>query len=234
MSSSSPLTHDGIGRLCNIHGEPNGFSPIIQILKVLPVNQGVKGSDGGQKSRYRAILSDGNHHCQGMLATQHNHWVESGVLCDNVLVKVADFMKNDVQNRPLIILLKFEVVDGPMTKIGTPTDIGMIGSLKSLGNGGGERHGNGNGNGDNDVALIVTMDVINSLLDLMGRKTMNGVEMKIDDDLMFESQYPDVAKFHAMYWDRKEKELRRYIRLYEEQDDVVDTNELSEMFSGKR
>jgi len=98
----------------------------------------------------------------------------------------------------------------------------------------GNGNGNGNGNGDNDVALIVTMDVINSLLDLMGRKTMNGVEMKIDDDLMFESQYPDVAKFHAMYWDRKEKELRRYIRLYEEQDDVVDTNELSEMFSGKR
>ncbi len=45
-------------------------------------------------------------------------------------------MKNDIQNRPLIILLKFDIIDGPMTKIGSPQDIGEIGNLRSLGGGG--------------------------------------------------------------------------------------------------
>ena len=96
----------------------------------------------------QVILSDGVHHCQGMIATQHNHLVDSGVLHDNVLVKVSNFMKNDIQNRPLIILLKFEIVDGPMDKIGSPTDIGIIGNLKSLDNGGSLRRG-GNGGATN-------------------------------------------------------------------------------------
>jgi len=68
---------------------------------------------------------------------------------------------------------------------------------------------------DDDTSDIVTKDVINGLLELMGRKTVNGMEMKIDDDLYFESKFPDIAKLHAMYWEKRELKLEKYIQLYQ-------------------
>ena len=62
---------------------------------------------------------------------------------------------------------------------------------------------------EDDMSDMATLDVINFLLELMGRKTVNGMEMKIDDDLIFESRYSDIAKMHALYWDKKEAELTK-------------------------
>ncbi len=87
---------------------------------------------------------------------------------------------------------------------------------------------------NNDMSIIVTMDVINSLLELMGRKTTNGFEMKIDDDLNFVSQFNEVAKKHSLYWDLKEMQLEKYIRLYEEEEDKIDTKELNHVLFGTK
>lgn len=86
---------------------------------------------------------------------------------------------------------------------------------------------------EDDASVIVTIDVINSLLELMGKKTRNGIEMKLDDDLTFETQFTQIAETHALYWEQRELALRKYVRLYEREDDMVDTLELNEVLFGK-
>ncbi len=85
-----------------------------------------------------------------------------------------------------------------------------------------------------DASVIVTIDVINSLLDLMGKKTTNGIEMKLDDDLTFEAEFTQVAQTHALYWDQREIVVGKYVRLYEKEDDMNDTQELKELLFGKK
>lgn len=60
-----------------------------------------------------------------MLATQHNHRVESGEINEFAFLQVREFMKNMIQGRPLIILLGFECLNNPGVKIGEPEDVGL-------------------------------------------------------------------------------------------------------------
>lgn len=83
-----------------------------------------------------------------------------------------------------------------------------------------------------DMSVMVTMDVINSLLELMGRKTDSGIEMKTDDDTTFAAQFCDVAISHGHYWDQKEAKLQCYIDLYEEEKDITDVDELNKVLFG--
>lgn len=70
------------------------------------------------------ILSDGEHYCNGMLATQQNNLVHSGQICENVLVKVLDYMNNQVQGRMVVIVLGLEVFSSAETsRIGNPQNI---------------------------------------------------------------------------------------------------------------
>mmetsp|Transcript_8824 Transcript_8824/g.14658 ORF Transcript_8824/g.14658 Transcript_8824/m.14658 type:complete len:654 (-) Transcript_8824:158-2119(-) len=100
-----------------IQGSTPGYNPIVQIINVKSV--GPKGE------RFRMILSDGDHYCNGMLATQQNNLVHSGQIRENVLVKVMDYMNNTVQNRMVVIVLDLQVVPGhdQMDRIGNPANI---------------------------------------------------------------------------------------------------------------
>ena len=60
-----------------------------------------------------------------MIASQHNVMVENGQLKDYALIRVEEFMKNIIQNRPIVIMLSFKVLENPGHKIGNPTDIGL-------------------------------------------------------------------------------------------------------------
>jgi DNA-directed RNA polymerase-3 subunit RPC5 len=64
---------------------------------------------------------------------------------------------------------------------------------------------------------VISEQVLNGILDLVGKKTVNGVEMKIEDDLSFGGLYPHVARSHDEYWEQKTNYLRNYIRVYEAQ-----------------
>lgn len=68
-----------------------------------------------------------------------------------------------------------------------------------------------------EESVVITSHVINSLLELLARKTLNGMEMKLDDDLTFETEFEGVARLHEMYWEKKGKELEKYVKLYETQ-----------------
>mmetsp|Transcript_5408 Transcript_5408/g.8036 ORF Transcript_5408/g.8036 Transcript_5408/m.8036 type:complete len:638 (-) Transcript_5408:183-2096(-) len=109
------------------------FHPVLQIIRVMEVS-----SAGNAQKRYRAIFSDGNFLCQGMLATQNNHLVESDQLTNHSVVRVNTFLLNDVQGKTIVILIGFEVLDNPGEKIGNPTSVDKAPTLNSYGGGNGD------------------------------------------------------------------------------------------------
>jgi replication factor A1 len=100
------------------------FLPIFQVISI----KAVGNQNGGTVQRYRAVLSDGTHFVQGMLATQLNPLVQKEELTVNSLVQVTDFMNNSIQGRNVIILLKLELLNNPGARIGDPTDIEKAGA----------------------------------------------------------------------------------------------------------
>ena len=65
-----------------------------------------------------------------------------------------------------------------------------------------------------DLSALITIDVINALLNMLARQTKNGMEMKIDDDLTFEEEFTEVSRLHEVYWQKREDELEKYIQDY--------------------
>jgi hypothetical protein len=65
-----------------------------------------------------------------------------------------------------------------------------------------------------EESVVITAHVLNSLLEMIARKTTNGMEMKLEDDMTFETDFQAIARLHEMYWDKREKELKRFIDLY--------------------
>jgi len=144
----SSLTNNAIATLIKnqTHGNDTSYCPVLQVLKVLPVNN----SQGTSAERYRVILSDGVHLAQGMFATQHNHRIREKEVTDLSLIRISDYMTNVVQDKSLVIVLGFEIVNPhPGHKIGSPVDIGKV---NSGGGGGGvvpqvkPMYGNNNNN----------------------------------------------------------------------------------------
>lgn len=94
-----------------------GFQPIFQVLHVKKVS-----GNGPQTDRYRLILSDGSFFIQAMIATQHNHLLESQAVQKNTIVQLTSFALNTVQDRRLVIILGLEPL-GIEEKIGDPKNV---------------------------------------------------------------------------------------------------------------
>jgi hypothetical protein len=79
-------------------------------------------------TRYRIIISDGENYMQAMLATQLNDLVEGNQIAAHCVIKLSEFICNQVQARKIVILLAVEVVQGPTgSKIGNPQDVKQAG-----------------------------------------------------------------------------------------------------------
>ena len=119
--SAAQLTPNGVKTIINMaSGSANqNFKPNFQVISLKNV-----GATAGGKPRYRAVLSDGTHFIQGMLATQLvQMYEETGELSQDCIIRVEDFMNNRVQDKHVIILLKMSVLGNPGHRIGSPTDI---------------------------------------------------------------------------------------------------------------
>jgi len=68
------------------------------VLQVIDLKQ-VQSQQNSGTERYRVVLSDGLHYQQGMLATQKNELVHNGRLQKGSIVKLSQYICNDVQNR---------------------------------------------------------------------------------------------------------------------------------------
>jgi len=118
------LTPGAIERLVTLEGKQNdpSFMPTLQVIKVIPVS-GANSSN----ERFRTILSDGKHFVQGMLATQQNQLIHSKQVMDNTIIKLNDFMNNNVKGKIVIIVLGLEVINkDPGEKIGMPVELGNV------------------------------------------------------------------------------------------------------------
>eukprot|EP00887_Chlorella_sp_A99_P004696 scaffold4.g4696.t1 len=71
------------------------------------------------QDRYRLLLSDGRHQHSCMLATQLAEEVISNRLVEGSVLRITDYICNDVQNKKIIILLNLDVI-GHAPKIGNP------------------------------------------------------------------------------------------------------------------
>ena len=96
------LTKHGIAAIFGDHkNHPAYNAPVVQIVntkKITGTPTGAAAPNGGSAvpERYRLILSDGEHYCQGMLATQMNPLMQSGEITKNSIVKLNKFVFNNV------------------------------------------------------------------------------------------------------------------------------------------
>jgi len=138
---SSQLTPHAVRDIVATTSQQAGFEPICQIINIKNVN------NGGQTDRYRIILSDGECYVQGMVATQLNHFLSNNQLRTNNIVRIQNYMINDVKGKKVIILLGFEILDADLTtKIGTPVDVERVGAAKLASNNYGSSNSNSNSN----------------------------------------------------------------------------------------
>ncbi|CAE6447482.1 unnamed protein product [Rhizoctonia solani] len=103
---TSEFTQDAIG----------DFQPTLQLLSVKKVNS------GGSSDRYRLVYSDGEYHCQSMLATKLNDYFVSQNFTPKCIFKLTRCAMNLVQNKRLIITLGIEKVQDYSEKIGNPVN----------------------------------------------------------------------------------------------------------------
>ena len=61
----------------------------------------------------------------------------------------------------------------------------------------------------------VSSNALHGILTSVGRKTRNGVELKVDDDTFVETYYPHIAALHTHHWARKEERMLTLVQQYE-------------------
>lgn len=107
-------------------GDNPSFSPTVQVIHLKKIDN--KG--GGQEERWKVILSDGTHFLSGMCATQLNHLVHKGVIAQNSIICVNEFIVNTMgSGQKIVIILGAEQVGpNPGERIGTPVDITKAGA----------------------------------------------------------------------------------------------------------
>jgi replication factor A1 len=123
-----PLTAHAVRQMTGNQQTKNDpdFAPLLQVINVKDVNNG--RGDPNTPPRYRLVLSDGSNHVQGMLATQLNGLVFNELNKFNI-IRLREFLNNQVNGKNIIIILNLEVVDpGPGHKIGEPTDVYSAGA----------------------------------------------------------------------------------------------------------
>ncbi|CAE6450332.1 unnamed protein product [Rhizoctonia solani] len=113
------LTSGALTRLMTSEFTPDAigdFQPILQLLSVKKVNS------GGGSDRYRLVYSDGEYHCQSMLATKLNEYFVGQDFAPKCIFKLTRCAMNLVQNKRLIITLGIEKVQDYSEKIGNPVN----------------------------------------------------------------------------------------------------------------
>ena len=115
MSATTSLTPGAIRTMISQIGKPPHAAPpmIVQVINM----KSVASTNG---DRFRAVLSDGTHYVTGMLAQQVMK--NTGVQQD-CIIRVDEYMCNEVSNRHVIILLGITVLEQATGRIGTPIDI---------------------------------------------------------------------------------------------------------------
>ncbi|WVZ12151.1 hypothetical protein V8G54_016681 [Vigna mungo] len=120
------LTPGAIKEICGANCS-SSLKPVLQVIDL----KLVQSQQANNTERYRLILSDGSFYQQGMLATQMNELVHSGKLQKGSVVRLTQFICNDVQNRKIIVIIDLDVVVEKCELIGEPVSLPKDGSVES-------------------------------------------------------------------------------------------------------
>ncbi|KAK7367074.1 hypothetical protein VNO80_09082 [Phaseolus coccineus] len=120
------LTPGAIKEICGANCS-SGLKPVLQVIDL----KLVQSQQASNTERYRLVLSDGSFYQQGMLATQMNELVHSGKLQKGSVVRLVQFICNDVQNRKIIVIIDLDVVVEKCELIGEPVALPKDGSAES-------------------------------------------------------------------------------------------------------
>ena len=119
----STLTNGAVLDLLNETREASVFHPTMQILDIRKIGGSANGAGG---DRYRVIISDGRHFAQSMVTTQLNELIETNQLQKYSIVKLTEYICNNVQNRKIIIILGMEILQSTAEKIGEPYKVEKV------------------------------------------------------------------------------------------------------------
>eukprot|EP00871_Galdieria_phlegrea_P004639 jgi/Galph1/5176/GphlegSOOS_G3819.1 len=131
-----------VGAIQAIYSRETNQEAVLQVLelkKIIP-----NGQAAPQTERYRTVLSDSRHYQQSMLSTQLNTLVKEQKVQTGCLVRLLEYVVNDVAQKRIIIVLNLEPITGPLEKIGNPVNVeqafgGMMATNISHGKSGGEQ-----------------------------------------------------------------------------------------------
>jgi hypothetical protein len=115
----STMTSNAVRTIIGLQSasEDPTFLPTLQLISVISMGY----ENGTDIQRYRAKLSDGTHHVQGMFLAKEDEYTK------NSLVQVTDFTTRIILGRNVVVLLKAKVMNNPGARIGNPTDIEKAG-----------------------------------------------------------------------------------------------------------
>ncbi|KAK4526405.1 hypothetical protein GAYE_SCF23G4319 [Galdieria yellowstonensis] len=94
---------------------------VLELKKIIPSGQNVP-----QTERYRMVLSDSRHYQQSMLSTQLNGLVKEQKVQTGCLVRLQEYVVNDVAQKRIIIVLNLLPLTGPLEKIGNPVNVEQV------------------------------------------------------------------------------------------------------------
>ncbi len=95
--------------------------PVLQITELKRISPPT--ANPNSPPRFRLAVSDGEKYQQAMLATQLNKLVSDQLIQLNCLVRLNDYICNEVQNKRIIIILNLDVVSAPPNRIGNPVAV---------------------------------------------------------------------------------------------------------------
>ncbi|KAI9141906.1 hypothetical protein BKA69DRAFT_1071907 [Paraphysoderma sedebokerense] len=101
----------------NPDDNPITRNPILQIVNI----KHLPGSANNPADRYRVVWSDGHNFMHGMWATQMNDLITRGTVTKYTVVKLVQYVVNQVAGKQLIIAINVEVLGTAEGRIGNPT-----------------------------------------------------------------------------------------------------------------
>lgn len=115
------LTEGAISLICKGDvATDNHLMPVLQVMDLKLVVSKQQQQQQQQQQRFRMVLSDGSLTQQGMLATQRNELVTSGLLQIGSVVRLTKFTCNVIQNRMIVIVMDLDVIIDKCDPIGKP------------------------------------------------------------------------------------------------------------------
>lgn len=126
-ATASGLTSGAISRIYTTR-DTSG-KPLVQVVELKRLITSANAGAAAKDDRYRLAVSDGEHFMQAMLATQLNHLVTEKEVMSNSIVRLNDFISQEVSSKRIIIILNMDVLHAEGAPVGSPVSADTLGHV---------------------------------------------------------------------------------------------------------